>query len=158
MVGGGEVIRHPSGGDKQSPRVFDARQVRRAGRAEIGDDRVGILLKGEEGLPAAEVLRPMEVAVRDGRQTRAGDPAEERRPVEELEPMGELLQLRVDREPACPARLGVARLVVERVRRDDRGAGCTGRFDCPAMSSSTETNDVRPTATAWAASSGRSAL
>ena len=37
--------------------------------------------------------------------------------------------MRIDRESACAAALVRARLVVERVRRDDRGAGPTGRLD-----------------------------
>jgi hypothetical protein len=73
------------------------------------------------------VLGAVEVARCDRRQTGLGDPAEQPCPVEELEAVSEPAQVGVVREaPGEPARRE-RRLAVERVRRDERGAGLCSR-------------------------------
>jgi hypothetical protein len=75
--------------------------------------------------------RLVDVAAGDGRQARLGDPAEERRAVEELEPVHEPAEHCVAREALRQPRAGQTRLGWKRVRRDDRGAGRGGRLDRP---------------------------
>ncbi len=71
----------------------------------------------------------VEVAARDAGETGLRDPGEELRAVEELEAVHERRELGVTREPLRqPTRVG-SRLVVERMRRDERGAGLDGRLD-----------------------------
>ena len=72
----------------------------------------------------------MEVACRDRGQSCCGDPTEELRSVEELEAMDEPAQRLVPGEALRQAGAALVPRAVERVRRDDRGAGLNGRLDC----------------------------
>jgi hypothetical protein len=76
------------------------------------------------------VLEPVEVAARDARQACLRDPGEELRPVEELEAVHARRELRIAREPSSQPAGVRSRLVVELMRRDERGAGVHGRPDC----------------------------
>ena len=69
----------------------------------------------------------MEVAGSDRRQPGVRHPAEELRPIEQLEGMGEPAKPGVAREPLREASPHERGLVPVRMRRDDRGAGLCGR-------------------------------
>ena len=73
----------------------------RSPRAEVGDQRLLVPRAGDDALPAAEVLEPVEVAARDARQPGFRHPGEELRPVEELEAVDTRRELRVAREAPC---------------------------------------------------------
>ena len=96
--------------------------MRRLAGAQVRDDLLLVLGTGQRGLPRREVLEAVEVAVRDDRQARLGDPREEVVPVDELEAVddrrgpGGLAGEAGGAAPAALAGLG-------RVRGDQRGTG-----------------------------------
>ena len=129
--------------------------MRRLARAQVGDDLLLVLGAGQRGLPGREVLEAVEVAVRDDRQPRLGDPREEVVPVDELEAVddrrgpGGLAGEAGRAAPAALAGLG-------RVRGDQRrtGVACSReRLLDPLVD---RTCSRSPTATPWALCSGRS--
>jgi hypothetical protein len=92
-----------SGHAAASPHVgrrVDARQEGRPRRAEVGDDGPGVLRARKQRLPAVQVLRPVEVAVRDGRQAALGRPAVQVVPVEELPAVDAVAELPPVARPA----------------------------------------------------------
>src|SRR5918996_1439753 len=123
----GHARARPSGG-RELRFGLEAREVDRSPGAQIADDGVLVARPGHERLPAGEVLAAMEVARRDRGEATLRDPAEEHIPVEELEPVGELTKPRVPREtPREPPVARARERLLERVRRDERGAGLCGR-------------------------------
>ena len=94
--------------------------------AQVVDECPLVLLAGEERLPGGEVLRAMEVPVRDDWDPRLGDPPEELRAVDELCPV----DVRTQRLPSGgPAGGGAMRRRCGRdrvrMRRDQRRAVVT---------------------------------
>ena len=82
----------------------EPRQVRGSRRAQVRDERRLLRVARQQRLPALEVGGLVHVPAGDGRQAGLGHPAEERRPVEQLEPVDERAQAGVDREALRQAR------------------------------------------------------
>ncbi len=78
---------------------------------------------GRRVFQPARCFNAVEVTGRDRREPRLGDPAEELRPVEQLEPVSEPAQPDVAREALRQPPFVGSGLVVIRVRRDDRFSG-----------------------------------
>jgi hypothetical protein len=67
----------------------ERREVKPRRGAEAGDDLPLVARAGQERFPADEMLDPVEVAGRDGRQLRLGHPAVDLMPVDQLEAVDE---------------------------------------------------------------------
>lgn len=105
--------------------VLESHEVRGPRRLEVRDDRRLVLRARQQRLPGRQMLEAVEVAARDRCVPRARDPREQRVPVEELEPIDELGQLRLRAEGRCRARRADELLRRIRVRGDERRPFCT---------------------------------
>jgi hypothetical protein len=129
------------------------------GRAQVVDERLLVLLAGNERRPTGKLFGPMQVAEGDARQPGLRDPTEELTPVEELDAI---------EEPASPppaphevaGRKGTAGV-------GPQSCGCAATIAAPAARtcsiaaagpSSMATRLRSPTATACAARSGSGSL
>jgi transketolase len=106
---------------------LETSEVDRPLRAEVRNDRLLILCARDQRLPAAEVLRSVEVAARDGGKPRLGDPGEQIASVEELVAVDEVGErAAVMREAERVPRRQSVTLGPEGMGGDDHGPGLPG--------------------------------
>jgi hypothetical protein len=111
-------------GGERDDRRLEPGQEHRPGRAQVGDERLFLLLAGNERRPAGQLVGPVQVGAGDTRQAGRRDPTEQLPPVKELDAIDEPAQLApAPREVAGGERDGGVGL---------ESCGCAARIAAPA--------------------------
>ena len=106
-------------GGERDDRRLEPGQEHRPGRAQVGDERLFLLLAGNERRPAGQLVGPVQVAAGDAPQAGLRDPTEQLPPVDELDAIDEPAQL----APAPPPLRVKARRRSKSCARGARRAG-----------------------------------